>query len=477
MNTTTSLATSFTGSRGLRYPAPDVARGFMLLLIALANIGFWVSAPSDSQGRAVLSAADRTWGVLNALLIHQRAYPLFALLFGFGLATMINRRIASGTRAYCQGLTGGLRAPSAAEVDRAREQAIVDARRLVRRRGLWMVLFGLVHGIFFPSEIIGAYGIVAVVFAGWIARKHHKRQLTVCVLVLLIQVVPVILSMLSAPDAGAAASAAGSTVPAAAAPTESAESAESALSTLPWFVTNVGEWLSLAIGVARTTMVLPAAFLGARLADSGLIAHPERHRGPLAAAGIGGLALGALGALHEILAPLTGSQPWEIDPTLIMVLGLAGGCGWLAVLTLYAGGPTSDGRLTGLRWLLAGVGRRSMSAYLFQTLMFATMFVVMPRLTGTSLTLGPAAAAGVAAMVWLTIVGACAVMERLGMPGPFEILLRTAVARSERSRTTPLVERAPARNAAAPLVQSGNTTTLTAHAHAQAPGRHVLAGA
>ena len=36
MNTTTSSATSFTGSRGLRYPAPDVARGFMLLLIALA---------------------------------------------------------------------------------------------------------------------------------------------------------------------------------------------------------------------------------------------------------------------------------------------------------------------------------------------------------------------------------------------------------------------------------------------------------
>ena len=36
------------------------------------------------------------------------------------------------------------------------------------------------HGVFFPSEIIGAYGIVAVVFAGWFARKYHKRQLAVC---------------------------------------------------------------------------------------------------------------------------------------------------------------------------------------------------------------------------------------------------------------------------------------------------------
>ena len=151
MNTTTSSATSFTGSRGLRYPAPDVARGFMLLLIALANVGFWVAGP---KGRA-LSTVDRTWAFMRALFIDQRAYPLFALLFGFGLATMVNRRMTSGVDVYCQQLTGGLRAPSAAELDQAREQAAVDARRLVRRRGLWMVLFGLIHGAFFPSEIIG----------------------------------------------------------------------------------------------------------------------------------------------------------------------------------------------------------------------------------------------------------------------------------------------------------------------------------
>ncbi|WP_315584754.1 DUF418 domain-containing protein [Actinomyces viscosus] len=466
------MTTSFTGSRGVRYPAPDVARGFMLLLIALANIGFWVSAPSDSRGRAVLSAADRTWSIIDTLLIHQRAYPLFALLFGFGLVTMTNRRIASGTAACLKTLPGvdAGREPTSQEVAWAREQATIEARRLVRRRGLWMVLFGLVHGVFFPSEIIGAYGIVAVVFAGWFARKHHKRQLAVCALVLLIQVVPVVLSMMSAPDGAAAASSAGSTAPAAGATTDAADSA---LSALPWFVTNVGGWFILAVGVSLTTMVLPAAFLGARLADTDLIAHPERHRGLLVVLGVGGLALGALGALHEILAPLTGSQPWEVDPTLIMVLGLAGGCGWLAVLTLYAGGPTSDGRLTGLRWLLASVGRRSMTAYLFQTLMFGTVFVIMPRLTGTFLTLGTAAAAAVAAMVWLTIMCACAVMERLGVPGPFETLLRTAVARSERRRTIPRVEQAPARHADAPIPQSADTTMLMNRARTPALGHYL----
>ena len=449
MNTTTSSATSFTGSRGLRYPAPDVARGFMLLLISLANVGSWVAGP---EGRAP-STADRTWAFIRALFIDQRAYPLFALLFGFGLATMVNRRMASGIDAYCRQLTGRLRAPSAAELDQAQEQATIDARRLVRRRGLWMVLFGLIHGAFFPSEIIGTYGIVAVVFAGWFAHKHHKRQLAVCALVLLFQIVTVVLAMLMGPGGEAAASGAAVPVPAAA-PTGAGESMASAL---PWFVTNVNGWFFTALSAAFTTMILPAAFLGARLADTDLIAHPERHRGLLTVAGIGGLALGALGALHELLVPLTSAQPWAVDSTLIMVLGLAGGCGWLAVLALYAGGPTADNRLTGLRRLLSNVGRRSMTAYLSQTVMFAGIFVIAPRLTGRSVSPGAAASAAVAVMVWLTTVVLCAVLERLGMPGPFESLLRIAVARSERSRTNPFPQQVPTQRAAQLLGQPTST--------------------
>jgi len=321
-----------------------------------------------------------------------------------------------------------------------------------------MVLFGLIHGAFFPSEIIGTYGIVAVVFAGWFAHKHHKRQLAVCALILLFQIVTVVLAMLMGPG-GEAAGVAGPAAPAAA-PTGAGESVASAL---PWFVTNVNGWFFTALVAAFTTMILPAAFLGARLADTDLISHPERHRGLLAVAGIGGLALGALGALHQLLVPLTSAQPWAVDSALIMVLGLAGGCGWLAVLALYAGGPTSDNRLTGLRWLLSNVGRRSMTAYLSQTVMFAGIFVIAPRLTGRPLELGVVASAAVAVMVWLTTVVLCAVLERLGMPGPFESLLRIAVARSERSRTNPFPQQIPAQRAAQFL---GRSTSAPATAGA-----------
>ena len=420
----------------MRYPAPDVARGFMLLFIALANVPFWtavthVSAPSD--------AVDTAWLWARSLLIDSRAYPLFAMLFGFGLVTMVNRRIASGASSYLSSLPGveAGREPTSQEAAWAREQATVDARRLVRRRGLWMILFGAVHALLFSGDIIGPYGLVAVIFAGWIARKHWKRAVAFCAVVVVAGAVT-FLNMGSFLASQGAASA-----------TDAHQGAGASTDTVLSYVSDgLLAWGGSLVSALFFSMIVPAMFLGARLADTDLISHPERHRGLLTVAGIGGLALGALGALHESLVPLTSAQPWAADSALIMILGLAGGCGWLAVLALYAGGPTADNRLTGLRWLLSNVGRRSMTAYLSQTVMFAGIFVIAPRLTGRSVSLGVTASAAVAVMVWLTTVILCAVLERLGMPGPFESLLRIAVARSERSRTNPFPQQIPAQCAA-----------------------------
>ena len=204
------------------------------------------------------------------------------------------------------------------------------------------------------------------------------------------------------------------------------------------------------------SLVIPAMFLGARLADTDLIAHPERHRRLLAVIGVGGLGLGALGGI-AIAVRATGGPLiiWAIS--FDRVAGLLSACGWLALLALYAGGPREGGDLTGLRRLASNVGRRSMTAYLSQTVMFAGIFVIAPRLTGRPLELGLVASAAVAVMVWLTTVVLCAVLERLGMPGPFESLLRIAVARSERSRTNPFPQQVPAQRAAQLLGQPTST--------------------
>ena len=118
-----------------------------------------------------------------------------------------------------------------------------------------------------------------------------------------------------------------------------------------------------------------------------------------------------------------------------------------------------------------------MTAYLSQTAMFAGIFVIAPRLTGRPLELGLVASAAVAVMVWLTTVVLCAVLERLGMPGPFEVLLRAAVARSERSRTNPFPQQVPDQRTAQLPGQPTSAPVPPAPWGAQVPVAPVPAGA
>ena len=418
------LATSFTGTRGLRFPAPDVSRGLMLLFIALANIPFWTSVTRSS---APGDAADMAWLWMRTLLVDHRAYPLFSLLFGFGLATMVNRRIASGTQSYLQSLPGveAGREPTSQEEFWAREQATVDARRLVRRRGAWMILFGAAHAALFSGDIIGTYGLAAVVFAGWLTRKHRKRAMAVSAVVTLatISTMHTMSTHVAAQGLSAAA-------------VMKQGAGESATTLLSYVSGSITSWAGNSVATVLFSMVVPAMFLGARLADTDLIAHPERHRRLLTAVGLGGLGVGAAGGIGYGLWATGGTLAAWTAP-LHEVTGLVGACGWLALLALYAGGPREDGRLTGLRKLASNVGRRSMTAYLSQTFLFAIIFLALPALTGIELHLGEARAAGIAAAVWLATVGLCAALERGGHAGPFETLLRTAVARSERRRRLP----------------------------------------
>ena len=395
----------------------------MLLFIALANIPFWLTTTRSS---APGDAVDTAWLWLRTLLVDHRAYPLFALLFGFGLATMVNRRIASGTGAYLESLPGMEtgREPTAQEMAWAREQATVDARRLVRRRGLWMILFGAAHALLFSGDIIGTYGLVAVVFAGWVTRKHWKRAMAVSIII----TIGVITTMYTM---GSVVAAQGLDAAAAVQP-----EVIGSTTLMSQAISGVTSWVGNTAATLIFSMVVPAMFLGARLADTDLISHPERHRRLLAAVGLGGLGTGAAGGIGLAIWATGGSLAAWTAP-LHEVTGLAGACGWLALLALYAGGPTPDGRLTGLRRLASTVGRRSMTAYLSQTFLFVIIFLLLPSLSGIELHLGAARAAGMALAVWLVTVGLCAALERGGHAGPFETLLRTAVARSERRRRIP----------------------------------------
>ena len=427
MNSSAPLQSSSTSfAPGLRYPAPDVARGLMLLLIAVANVPVWLLIfPGDPQ----MSVADQSWVLIRGLLIDHRIYPLFATLFGFGLATMVARRqqahVAKRTAELDErmpGMPDQLRAQWLATFE---DEARVESRRLLRRRGWWMLLFGMVH---FFGDIIGAYALMAVLFAGVIA-SGRKVPMIVWSCVFLLIVLLLGLSQGWAMQQGFA----GTNI-----------NTMNYEYFLGWWYPISG-LITWAIGSVMTlvgAMVVPSMFFGVWLAQTDYLTRPDLHRAFLAVVSILGLCGGALTALLHSLkrAAFAESEPFYAY-VLQEIGGFLGAVGWLALLALMAG-PARE-QLSTWQKVLSAVGRRSMTAYISQSVLFATIFLVLGFVGAQQPS--QVMAAGIAVLVWLITVVMCVAMDHAGkMRGPLEVLLRRAVARSAKPRKLQEIPFAPA---------------------------------
>jgi uncharacterized membrane protein YeiB len=112
----------------------------MLAVIALAHSQVLARpflGPIPAPGLAVDTAVQ----ALLTLFVDSRGYPMFAALFGYGMVQIL----------------------------RSREPALGwdGTRRLLRRRGGWLVAFGFVHVLLlFPGDILASYGVLALLFVG-----------------------------------------------------------------------------------------------------------------------------------------------------------------------------------------------------------------------------------------------------------------------------------------------------------------------
>ena len=288
-----------------------------------------------------------------------------------------------------------------------------------------MLVFAAVHGALFMGDIIGAYALIAVVLAGPIAGRGRRTQaviggLSAAVCLGYMLYIGWFLSV-GGVTVGTAGAAGGGVV---------GGIAEMLRGPLYPAVSLV-LWAGGTMVTILTSLTLPAALLGVRLADTDLLTRPDRHRRALLIGGAVALAVGALGALPYMKL---GAPTWMIvmGPALNSLTGLVGACGWLALLAAWAG-PGTGAPLRGARWLLSAVGRRSMTVYVGQTVLFVLVFGTL-RLAGAP-ALDEVIGVSVAVAVWAVLAGACAWMERSGRTrGPLEILLRRAVAASARRR-------------------------------------------
>ncbi|MGA8519557.1 MAG: DUF418 domain-containing protein [Pseudonocardiaceae bacterium] len=379
--------------------APDLARGAMLLLIALANAPLYLyGAGNFGTGIWVRGhpALDQVVLALQTIFVRGRAYPMFAFLFGYGIVQLLRRLTSSG-------------------VDE------LTIRKLVRRRGYWMVLIGFFHALLlFSGDIIGAYGRLAVLLAEVLIRARDRTLLTMAacwtIPVVLFRTLDSRLTFLSVK-----ASATPDPVKAAG--------------------IRVLEWVHGSI-IGAIFSLVPALLLGVWAARRRLLDEPQRHRKFLLRVAVLGVGTAAVGGLPWALVR---ASWWDPPSDAVAMLagvaqtlaGYAGGMGYAAIAGLVAirvssgsdsrsGSSASRGgsreRPGPVISALAACGQRSMTCYLLQSVVFVAVLAAYGGGLGNRL--GLAETAMLSIVTWALTVLLAQVMSRRGYRGPAEVLLR-----------------------------------------------------
>lgn len=413
-----------------RSPAPDLARGFMLLLIAIANTPYylwgretnpWVSHPVDG------SALDKVADFLVIVFVDMRTYPMFAFLFGYGMMQLYNRQVSSGT-------------PE------------VAARKLLQKRNWLLLAFGFVHAaLLWMGDVLGAYGLAGLLMV-WLFFEVKDRTLLVWTWVfgglLAIGTVFAVIgsyftAQIPADDPIARSILADTTGPS----TESMEST----SYLASIFERLGFWVFGTVGQGLLFLVVPMMLLLAFWAGRRrILENPGEHLPLLRRVAAVGIAIGWLGPLPSALdhvgaIAVPDHAAWVFLPVQILT-GFFGGLGYVALFGLIghrvalrrSGAPsnnlfTTDGPFAGA---VQAVGKRSLTSYLLQSVLCAPIlaawgFGLGQYLSSWSMLL-------FAVGVWALTVAFAVWQERTGRRGPAEVALRRLVYGRPAQRPAPV---------------------------------------
>lgn len=369
----------------VRIPAPDLARGVMLLLIAMAyavvHAGF-----GFGESTAGLSWWDQVAAGVSALVLDNRAFPMFAILFGYGLAWSVRRQ-------------------------RERQVYRVDTELRLRRRAWMLLAIGAVHAApVFPGEILTSYGL-AILLIGWLLFRSQRTLRRAAVVTGVFYLVTVTVGMIMQ--------------------AYSRDEAGSAIAAIPGYTT-AEDWVERIIGVpigpvflAVTYPLLLLVILGFMAGKARLLEEPAQHRVLLVRTAVWGIGASVLGAVPSVLVMSGVLETGWVNEGLMMSLqvltGVAGGAGYVALFALF-----SDRLVAAMGRVMTAVmamGKRSLTFYLLNSVLVAV--VLHPDLVGLST--GPLGALGVAAGAWLVSLSLATVLERAGCPGPMDQLMARVV--------------------------------------------------
>lgn len=402
-----------------RSPAPDLARGLMLLLIAIANTPYYLWGREMNPGASHPvdgSTVDKVADFLIITLVDLRTYPMFAFLFGYGMMQLYNRQVASGT-------------------------SEAAARGLLQKRNLLLLAFGFVHAaLLWMGDVLGAYGLAGLLMV-WLFFQAKDATLITWTSVfgglLAIGTVAAVIGAWFVAQLPADSAEAQSLV-ADFAPTSTDTAAQAS------YLASIGErltyWSAGTVLQGVLMLVVPMMLLLAFWAGRRrILENPGEHLTLLRRVAVVGITIGWLGPLPSALdhvgaIGVPDHASWVFLPVQVLT-GFFGGLGYVALFGLLGhrvaqrrkGAPSrnlliTDGPFAGA---VQAVGKRSLTSYLLQSVLCAPIlaawgFGVGEHLSSWTMLL-------FAVLVWALTVGFAVWQERTDRRGPAEVLLRRLV--------------------------------------------------
>jgi uncharacterized protein len=388
-----------------RLLAPDLIRGIALLVIPLGNVGYYLWGGTIGYGSPPADSLVERFIDVAVQIFFPAAAPAFAIVVGWGLATMARRL---------------------AEREVPRRRALV----VLARRDLALLALGVLHAtLLFGADILTLYGIAGLVALLLIHRSRRVLITWAAVSIVLLAMAYLLSGTIYV-----------------------TEGAHELTSGSADYAVSIGERLgSLAGSLVFSILagLLLAAFIaGFWLSRMGILERPWDHVGRLSKITVAGVTINIVGGAPAalVLASLWTPPAWVVlvVSPMLGLSGLAGGMGFVSLLALVA--ARLRDRRPAIPAAIAAVGERSLSFYLLQS------FVLAPLLAAWGLGLGGRIshlqAYAIAAAVALICIVMAVTLDRANVRGPMEALSRR------------LTYRRPATTASTPDSMDGAHHTL-----------------
>ncbi|MGX5616552.1 DUF418 domain-containing protein [Bacillus toyonensis] len=366
----------------------DLARGTMLLLIVLAHAPLYLYAADPGIMHRVESSSffDQIVNLFGIFIIDNRARAMFAVLLGYGLVLAFEGQISKGKNE-------------------------IQAVKIVRKRSLYLILFGIVLAVLIGGQdILMAYGLAGIFVSPLLKCKMKTLIRTFIIIAILYTIfIPIIwgLNMQSIGDYGFS-------------PDVSAKDTYLSTTMIRLLFFSI-----IPVLIHFMFPILPSIILGLWIARYKLLIKPEQQLKKLYFITTIGLAISLIGALPLSFIG-TIWYPTVFTAGMIngihILTGIAGGLAYATGFGIIGSRLKNPGYFS---LALIALGKRSLTFFVLnEALLVIFLSPVAFDLGGH---VSNAFAALIAICIWILSVIVALIMEKNNLNGPLEILLRRLV--------------------------------------------------